>query len=134
MKEKLLQVISGDGTGGLLISALSLAMPIVTFAQIGNIAPPAPVVPQFTNLGGIYGFICSVIVSWLFFLLLAVAVIFIILAAFKYLTASGDAEKVKAASHQLIYAVVAVVVALLARSLPLLIQSILSAGVTTPVC
>ena len=56
------------------------------------------------------------------------AVIFIIVAGFKYLTAAGDPEKVKAAGTMLIYTAVAIVVALLARAVPLIIGSFLGAS------
>jgi hypothetical protein len=53
-------------------------------------------------------------------------------AAFKYLTASGDPEKVKGAGNTLLYAAIAIGVALLARAVPLVVSSFLGAtGVTS---
>ena len=57
------------------------------------------------------------IVNWLFTILLIVAVIFILIAAFNFITAAGDPEKVKTARQFVIYALIGVVVALLARGL-----------------
>lgn len=94
-----------------------MAMPLLA---MGQTAPPAPV--PFQTIGEVQNFICRVIVGWLFAFLIILAVVFIIYAAFKYLTAGGDPEKVKGAGHSLIYAVVAVAIAIVARSIPIIIQ------------
>ena len=65
------------------------------------------------------------IVNWLFTVLLIVAVIFILIAAFNFITAAGDPEKVKTARQFVIYALIGVVVALLARGLITFIQSVI---------
>jgi len=116
MKEKLLGRVRSWSYG---VVAASLAAPLLTSAQF---VPPNPTGVQ--SLTGLQTFICTVVVSWLFTFLIILAVVFIIVAAFKYLTAGGDPEKVKGASHTLIYAVVAVVVAIVARALPSLVGSL----------
>ena len=111
-----------------LASALSgtsvAALPALALAQIS--LPPPPI----TSLSGFQSFICTVVVGWMFTFLIVLAVVFVLIAAFKYLTASGDPEKVKSASHTLIYAAIAIVVALFARGLPLIISSLFSSNVT----
>ena len=97
-------------------------LPLVSFAQT---LPPAPI----TTLTDITGIILTII-TWLFTILIFLAVLFIIIAAFKYLTAAGDPEKVKSASNMLIYAAVAIAVALLARGFPTIICRIF--GATCP--
>lgn len=67
-------------------------------------------------------------VTWFFTTFLIVAVIFVVLAAFKYLTSSGDPEKVRAASHNLLFAAIAIGVALLSISIRFLVQNFL--GIT----
>lgn len=84
--------------------------------------PPAPI----TTLTGFQTFICTVIAAWMFTFLIVLAVVFVLVAAFKYLTAAGDPEKVKSAGSTLIYAAVAIVVALFARGLPLIVGSLFS--------
>ncbi|SRR3989344_1577023 len=71
--------------------------------------------------------LCKVF-GWLFWLLIILAVVFVIFAAFRYLTAGGEPEKIKKANYSLIYAVVAIVVALLARALPNIIFGFVSGG------
>tara|TARA_B100000315_G_scaffold255786_1_gene300055 strand:- start:27 stop:467 length:441 start_codon:yes stop_codon:yes gene_type:complete len=66
------------------------------------------------------------ITNWAFTILIAVAAMFIIFAAFNFVTASGEAEKVKAAREYVLYALVGVVVALLARGLVQLIETIVT--------
>lgn len=56
-------------------------------------------------------------INWLFTILLVLAVIFILIAAFKYLTSSTKPEEVSKAHKMLIYAGVAIAVALLAKGL-----------------
>lgn len=59
------------------------------------------------------GFI-GTIANWIFALLLTVAVIYVLLAAFEYLTSKGG-EGVEKAHKMLIYAAVAIAVAVLAK-------------------
>ena len=118
------------------VSILSFALPALAAAQ----SIPTPTAPQnpttipqghLTSLQGVLNTVC-VVFDWAFYFLVALAVIFIIVAAFKYLTAAGDAEKVKGAGNTLLYAAVAVGVALLARAVPLIVASFLGAsGLTT---
>lgn len=100
---------------GITISVLALqfAVPLLVLAQ------GAP-----TNLCQVVDLIAK-IARVLLVVLIAVAVLFVVLAAFKYLTASGDAEKVGEANKQILYAVVAVAVGLLATAVPTVVGSIL---------
>ena len=107
-----------------LTGVLPYVAPLLAGAQT---APPPPI----TTLSGFQSFICTVIVGWMFTFLVILAIIFVLVAAFKYLTASGDPEKVKAASHQLIYAAVAIVVAIFAKGVPLIIGSIFGSSFTS---
>ena len=65
----------------------------------------------------------DVVGNWMFGILLLLAVIFIIVAAFKYLTSGGDAEKTKSARDFIIYAVIAIAVAILAKGIIALVGS-----------
>jgi fumarate reductase subunit D len=102
-----------------LISGVSgiaaIALPVLALAQ--GTLPPSPIV----DVNGFKTFICTTLVGWMFTFLIVLAIIFILIAAYKYLTAAGDPEKVKSASHTLIYAAIAVAVALLARGIPLIV-------------
>ena len=113
------------------VSILSLTLPFMAEAQ--NLQQPTPpvqgTVPQgnITSLQSVLNTVC-VVFDWAFYFLVALAVIFIIVAAFKYLTAAGDPEKVKGAGGTLLYAAIAVGVALLARAVPLIVANFLGAS------
>ena len=55
--------------------------------------------------------------NWFFSIVLVLAVIFILVAAFEYLTAWGSEEKLKLAKNTLIYALLAIVLAVLAKGI-----------------
>lgn len=90
-------------------------MPYTVWAQ-GKQQAPTPI----TDIPGVLRSICTA-VDWIFTFLIIIAIIFVLIAAFKYLTAAGDPEKVKAASHNLIYAAVAVAVGIVAQGVPLIV-------------
>jgi membrane-associated phospholipid phosphatase len=112
-------------------SIIALVLPAMAFAQnLQPVQPPSAVnVPQgnIQSVNGILQSLCTVF-SYMFYFLIVLSVIFVIVAAFKYLTAAGDPEKVKSAGTMLIYTAVAIGVALLARAIPLVVGSFLGAG------
>src|SRR5690348_8283775 len=116
MTEKITKVAAWSATLGYFgFQVAPFALAATTFT--GSLPPVS-----ISNVSGFANLLCT-IAGWLFVFLIILSVIFIILAAFNYLTASGDPEKVKTASHQLIYAVVAIVVAVLARAIPLIVAT-----------
>ena len=70
----------------------------------------------------------NTISGWLFTIFFALAIVFLIYAAFVYLTAGGNETRVGSAKNILIYAIVAIVVALVAGGIPLFVAGLL--GVT----
>ena len=75
------------------------------------------------------------ITNWMYTIFMAVAVIMIVYAAFIYLTAGGIGTKkdspaaVTRAHKMLIYAVVAIVVAIMAKGIVAVVKSIITTGV-----
>ena len=63
--------------------------------------------------------------DWFFTFALIIGVIFVIVAAFQYMTAAGDSEKVRKAHWSLTYAAIGLAVAILAAGVPQLIGSLL---------
>jgi phosphoglycerol transferase MdoB-like AlkP superfamily enzyme len=99
---------------------VALATPLIGFAQPQDVPQ---VIGLFESALGI--------LQTVFYI---VAAIFIIIAAFKYLTAQGDPEKVGTARQMVIYAVIAIAVALLALVIQNIVASFLGAPApTTPV-
>jgi len=100
--------------------------PFATLAQGAPALPPAPA----TNAEGILGLLCK-LAGWGFAFLVVLAILFILFAAFNYLTAQGDPEKVGKANQALLFSAVAIAVAVLARAVPALVGSVLGSSVTT---
>ena len=71
--------------------------------------------------------IIEAIIGWAFWLLMLLAVVFIIWAAFLYLTSGGNEEKTGKAKSYIVAAVVAIVIALLARVIVAVVQSLVQA-------
>jgi Type IV secretion system pilin len=109
-----------------VIPVASLALPLLAAAQVPS-APISAPNSGINNINAVGTSLCT-ITNWLFYFLILLAVIFIIIAAFKYLTAAGDVEKVKSAGHELLYAVIAIVVGILAKATPSLVGSIIGQG------
>ena len=90
----------------------SLILPVLTLA----VAQPPPtkdvwtIITNITNL--VYG------------LLLAVAVLFVIIAGFQYLTAGGDPEKLKTARDKIMYAAIAVLVGVAATGIVNIVKAL----------
>lgn len=74
------------------------------------------------------------IVDWMFTILLIVAAMYIVMAAFSFITAQGDVEKVAKARQWVLMALVGVAVAFMARGLVFLIQQIICGGGPTSTC
>lgn len=58
-------------------------------------------------------------------LLLSLSVLFVIIAAYKFLTAAGDPEKIKSAKKMLAYTFAAIIIAFIATGIVPLVESIL---------
>jgi len=65
------------------------------------------------------------VTDWIFYIALAVAVIFIVLGAFTIITAGGSPEKVTAGRNYILYAVIGLLVGLAARAIPAIARAIL---------
>lgn len=74
------------------------------------------------------------IAAAMFWILIALSSIMVIWAAFLYLTAAGESEKVSKAHKTLAYAAVAVVVALLAKGFPVIVASLVGGEASITTC
>jgi uncharacterized membrane protein YidH (DUF202 family) len=108
---------------------LAIAAPFVAMAQLKPPPQQLPTLAGFSSLTGISKWLCT-ISDWMFYFLIILAVIFVVIAAYRYLTSSGDPEKVKGANHVLLYAAIAVLVGLLAYTFPDLVGSIVGSTAT----
>jgi len=64
--------------------------------------------------------------DWTFYILLLISVVIIIFGAFTYMTSGGNSDKINKAKGIIVYAVIGIIVALLARLVPSIVNFILS--------
>ena len=99
---------------------LLLGVATLAFATAPIDAPTGP-----TTVQGLLDVLDNVI-DLLFTVLIVFSVIFIILAAFQFVTAGGDPAGITQARQKVIWAAVGIVVALIARALPIVIKAALN--------
>ena len=66
------------------------------------------------------------IANWVFAIFLGIAIIFIVIAAFEFITGTGEPEKMKSAKQKLIYAVIGIGLALVANGIDDVVRTIIN--------
>ncbi len=98
------------------------SLPLLALTIIPGTRPDVGITPSSVqNVSDLVDIIIR-IVQWTYLIFFTLAVLFIILAAFTYLTAAAEPEKIKKAKSQIIYAVIAIAIALLAISFETIIS------------
>lgn len=110
-----------------LAGAAAYVLPFVVLAQAPPTTLPTSPIQSIDDLFGPTGVVCNIF-RYLFFFLILLAVVFILLAAYKYVTSSGDPEKVKGANKQILFAAIAVIIAFIARVIPSVALTLLGGG------
>ena len=102
------------------ITLLAVALPVLAIDQPTVTEPPFPTVDlwQMVNKA----------LTWFLFFVILAAVVMIITAGWEYVQAAGDSKKIQAALNRIIYAVVGIVVALLAKAIVMFACSFLGTG------
>ena len=103
-----------------LLTCLTVGLAMPVFAQDAQLEGSI----NISSIDDVLKIINNVAV-WMYRIILALAVIFILIAAFTFLTAEGKTENVKKARQQIFYAVIALIVAILAFSASTIINNIL---------
>ncbi|GEM_PF-4228908 len=104
-----------------ITAIFSLFIPSVHAALLPGVVTP-------TIQGFVQGFLCQIAV-WMFYILIGLSVIYVIWAAYRYLTSAGEEEKIRTANRTLTYAAIAIAVALVAKAFPLIIVSVFPSAV-----
>lgn len=121
-------------TGRLGVLTLAFVVPLIASAQASPALPtggsnvPNPNITSVTDVTDLF----CVIFGWAFYFLITLSVIFVVIGAYRYLTSAGEAEKIKNANNTLLYAAIAVGVALLAKGIPLIVGDFLGASAGGP--
>ena len=103
------------------VSLISLAVGLIPFLALAQSDIVPVTVPPNVGLGRLI----DSILNFFFGLFLAIAALFIIYAAYLYLTSGGDAEKLTTAKNVIIYAVVAIIVAFISRTIVAVVRNVL---------
>ena len=82
--------------------------------------------PEGPQAGADILLIINTIANWVFGIFLAIATIFIVIAAFEFVTGTGDPTKIQAAKQKLIYALVGIGLALIANGMDDIIRTIIN--------
>lgn len=106
-----------------------IALPILALADanVPNLDEDPP--GTITSATGVFTAI-SKITNWIFSLFLVLAVIFILYGAFKLLISGGNAEGLGEAKKLILYAAIAVVIAVLAKSIIVVAAKIVGVDIT----
>jgi len=67
------------------------------------------------------------VTDWIFVAVVVIVIIFILWGAYNLLTSQADPAKIKLGRDQIMYAAIGMIVALLAKAIPLIVRSILGA-------
>lgn len=102
------------------VSVGTFFVPLLAMAQNAT-------TPPISSLQGLVNLMCSAF-DYLFYGVIALSIIMVVIAAFNYVTAGDNAEKVSKANKMILYAAIGVGVALLAKGIPLIVASFLSAS------
>ena len=108
----------------LVLSLLMLSM--VTGVALAQTAGqfPGPIVDQYGPQDvATWVDVVITVVQWFYTIVFIVAVLFILLAAYNFITSGGDEEKTGTAKKQLMYAVIGVAVALLSYGIVTFIRN-----------
>lgn len=110
-------------------SLLSLVLR-AQYALAANGLPEAPIKPP-KSVGiaseGPTGIVCLGL-KWLFTAAIIFSIVLAFMAAFDYMRSSGDPAKLKSATNRLVFVAIGIAVAIAARSLPVLVGSLIGAG------
>lgn len=82
----------------------------------------------FTQPSQVVEFFCGALV-WMFWGLIVLSVAMALVAGYRYVTSSGEPEKVSTAGKTLLYAAIGIAVALLAKGFPSLVGSFFNTSV-----
>lgn len=104
-----------------LFTPLFLIVPAVAMAAPKELKETLP-----NGASDLYNLI-DTLGNWFFTIFTVIAVFVILLAAFNYLTANGSEEKVHKAHKMLIYAVIGIAVAFLAKGLVFVVAQLVGA-------
>ena len=110
-------------SAGIICGFLAL-LPLAAYAATFNPGTP-PGLPENATGQSIFNNIADKITTGIWEVFALFAIVMFVLAGISFMTAQGDPEKVKTARNEFLWAIVGVVVAILAFSIVTIIRSVL---------
>jgi len=124
--------ITGGETNCALETGDTIGPTYATVTGYDTADPPAPNawVSHYTDE---WGMICLVntvynVTNWIFYLLMVIVVVMVVIGGATYMLASGDPERAGKGKSIIIYGIVGLVIALLARLIPSVVKLIVGMG------
>lgn len=105
-----------------ILPSIAWLLPAVASAEDILGVPPVEV-PEGGTVDLQY--IITTVINWAFGLLILLAAVFIIIAAFMYLTSGGNEDKTKQAKNYITYAAVAILVGFLAKGIVTIVRNLI---------
>jgi len=77
-----------------------------------------------------WGLVCllntvNTVIDWIFIILIAIVVIFVLMGAYTIMTAAGSPEKVTAGRNYILYAAIGLILAFFARAVPSIVKAVM---------
>jgi hypothetical protein len=124
------KIIKFAPVAAIALFALLLAAPAIVSAQnpgyLPTVLPGGEGEAGEVTIGGWVGVLITV-VRWFYTIIFIVAVLFILLAAWNFITSKGDPNQAKLARTQLLYAVIGIAVALISYTIIFFVNNALNA-------
>lgn len=124
MRRKYLSILSSVYSSPMITSGV-----IFLFAGVASAANTLPAITPIATSSSDVICILQSITDYMFWIILTVSTIMVMYAAYTYITATDDAEKTSKARKTITYAAVGIVVALMAKGFPSIIESVFPASV-----
>lgn len=129
IKNIVLRGVGASTISGIILSGL---VPLLASGQGGPSNYNLPGVPTNTTINTFITTVICVIAGYMFWILIALTVVFVIVAAYRYLFSAGDPSKISGATRTITFAAVSIIVALMAKALPTIVASIALGGALPP--
>jgi len=105
---------------------LVIMLAVVLFPVVSSAAAPGPIVTKPEQVVNIINYA----VRWIYTAFFVITVIYILLAAYKFLRGGDNPKNIEDAKKSLTYAVIAIIIALFATGISVLIENFLKTGAT----
>jgi len=121
MKKKILAFIGNPAA-----IAASFTMIVGSVARAASGFGPAPTL--VTSTGNLDKDLFCPIIDVMFWVLLSVSIIMVLWAAYLYVTSEGEAEKPSQARKMILYAMIGIAIALIAKGVPSIVADVFGYG------